>query len=95
MTTTPAPTDKLDTATTVAVNRPADETLPDELIVGPRATGPSVACLSRVLGNGHALVLRGARRSNVPGLPDRSGSHGWPELGACVLDRAAALALAG
>jgi hypothetical protein len=29
----------------------------------------STACLSRVLGNGHALVLRGARHSNVPGLP--------------------------
>jgi hypothetical protein len=25
--------------------------------------------LSRVLGNGHALVLRGARHSNVSGLP--------------------------
>jgi len=28
--------------------------------------------LSRVLGNGHALVLRGARHSNVPGLPAHS-----------------------
>jgi hypothetical protein len=35
--------------------------------------------LSRVLGNGHALVLRGARHSNVPGLPDRSGSLEHPE----------------
>lgn len=25
--------------------------------------------MSRVLGNGHALVLRGARHSNVSGLP--------------------------
>ena len=30
--------------------------------------------MSRVLGNGHALVLRGARHSNVPGLPVRSRS---------------------
>ena len=28
--------------------------------------------MSRVLGNGHALVLRGARHSNVSGLPDQS-----------------------
>jgi len=28
--------------------------------------------LSRVLGNGHALVLRGARHSNVSGLPVQS-----------------------
>ena len=74
MTTTPEPTDKLDTTTSVAVNGPADDMLLDELIVRPRATGPSVACLSRVLGNGHALVLRGARHSNVPGLPVQTGS---------------------
>ena len=38
------------------------------------------ACLSRVLGNGHALVLRGARHSNVLGLPVHSTSPapaGW------------------
>jgi hypothetical protein len=38
--------------------------------------------LSRVLGNGHALVLRGVRHSNVSGLPVRSsnvtdGSSGY------------------
>jgi hypothetical protein len=32
-------------------------------------------------GNVHVLVLRGARHSNVPGLPDRSGSGG-PAIGA-------------
>jgi hypothetical protein len=31
--------------------------------------------LSRMLGNGHVLVLRGAGHSNVPGLPDRSDSE--------------------
>ena len=70
---TPQPTDKLDATAYVAVNGPADDALfNDERIVRPHATGPTAACLSRVLGNGHALVLRGARHSNVPGLPVRS-----------------------
>jgi hypothetical protein len=38
---TPEPTDKLDAATTVAVNGPADETLLNELIVRPHVIGPS------------------------------------------------------
>jgi len=42
--------------------------------------------LSRVLGNGHALVLRGARHSNVPGLPVQTGA---------VLRAAVASGLAG
>ena len=29
--------------------------------------------MSRVLGNGHALVLRGAERRKALGLPDQSG----------------------
>jgi hypothetical protein len=67
---TPQPTDKLDATTHVAVNGPADDALlNDERIVRPHATGPTPACLSRVLGNGHALVLRGARHSDVSGLP--------------------------
>jgi hypothetical protein len=74
MTMPPAPTDKLDAATNVAVNGPADEP-PSEWIVRPHAIGPSTACLSRVLGNRHALVLRGARHSNVPGLPVQSGKQ--------------------
>ena len=39
-----------------------------------------MACLSRMLGNGHVLVLRGARRREAPGLPDtptlNSTDHG-------------------
>jgi len=71
----PQPTDKLDATTYVAVNGPAgDALLNDERIVRLHATGPTPACLSRVLGNGHALVLRGARHSNVSGLPVRSRS---------------------
>ncbi len=31
--------------------------------------------MSRVLGNGHALVLRGAGRSNASGLPDPGRSQ--------------------
>ena len=53
MTMTPEPTDKLDATTIVAVNGPADDTLPHERIVRRRATGPVRACLSRMLGNGH------------------------------------------
>jgi len=53
MTMTPQPTDKLDAATLVAVNGPADDALlNDERIVRPHATGPTAACLSRMLGNG-------------------------------------------
>ncbi len=71
----PQPTDKLDATTYVAVNGPAgDALLNDERIVRLHATGPTRACLSRVLGNGHALVLRGARHSNVSGLPVRCES---------------------
>ena len=71
---TPQPTDKLDATAYVVVNGPADDALfNDERIVRPHATGSTAACLSRVLGNGHALVLRGARHSNVSGLPVRSG----------------------
>ena len=74
---TPQPTDKLDATAYVAVNGPADDALfNDERIVRPHATGPTAACLSRVLGNGHALVLRGARHSNVPGLPVQTGRAG-------------------
>ena len=42
--------------------------------------------MSRVLGNGHALVLRGARHSNVSGLPVQSSTlraslcYGVPHL---------------
>ncbi len=46
------------------------------------------ACLSRVLGNGHALVLRGARHSNVPGLPVRSGNATPARVGARSLRNA-------
>jgi hypothetical protein len=53
MTMTPEPTDKLDATTIVAVNGPADDTLPNERIVRRHATGPFRACLSRMLGNGH------------------------------------------
>ncbi len=67
---TPQPTDKLDATAYVVVNGPADDALfNDERIVRPHATGSTAACLSRVLANGHALVLRGARHSNVSGLP--------------------------
>jgi hypothetical protein len=38
---TPEPTDKLDAATTVAVNGPADEQLQVEWIVRRRTTGPT------------------------------------------------------
>ena len=50
---TPEPTDKLDAATTIVVNGPADDTLPNERIVRRHATGTVRACLSRMLGNGH------------------------------------------
>jgi hypothetical protein len=53
MTTTPDPTDKLDAATTVVVNGPADDRLDAERIVRCRAAGPTRACLSRMHGNGH------------------------------------------
>jgi len=73
---TPEPTDKLDATTTVVANGPADATLElRERIVRRHATGPSLACLSRMLGNGHVLVLRGAGRSNASGLPVRSGAR--------------------
>jgi len=50
--------------------------------------------LSRVLGNGHALVLRGARHSNVPGLPAQSGTLGrmqcdFTQFGVSVWDGSA------
>jgi hypothetical protein len=52
---TPQPTDKLDATAYVAVNGPADDALSnDERIVRLHATGPTAACLSRVLGNGPA-----------------------------------------
>jgi hypothetical protein len=44
---TPQPTDKLDGATTVVVNGPADDPLQFERIVRRHATGPTRACLSR------------------------------------------------
>ena len=50
---TPEPTDKLDAATIVAVNGPADDTLLNERIVRRHIDGPVRACLSRMLGNGH------------------------------------------
>ena len=53
MTMTPEPKDKLDAATIVAVNGPADDTLPNERIVRRHVVGPARACLSRMLGNGH------------------------------------------
>jgi hypothetical protein len=56
---TPQPTDKLDATTYVAVNGPAGETLPDERIVRCHASGPSAACLSRMLGNGHVRLYVG------------------------------------
>ncbi len=74
---TPQPTDKLDATAYVVVNGPADDALfNDERIVRPHATGSTAACLSRVLANGHALVLRGARHSNVSGLPVQSTTLG-------------------
>ena len=73
MTMTPEPTDKLDATTTVVANGPADAKLQlRERIVRSHATGPSSAYSSRMLGNGHVLVLRGAGRSNASGLPVRS-----------------------
>jgi hypothetical protein len=53
MTMTPEPTDKVDAATIVAANGPADDTLPNEQIVRRHLAGPARACLSRMLGNGH------------------------------------------
>jgi hypothetical protein len=71
MTTTPEPTDKLDAATTVVVNGPADDRLDAERIVRCRAAGPTRACLSRMHGNGHVrFIERGTRRRKAPGLPD-------------------------
>ena len=70
---TPAPTDKLDATTQAVVNGTKDDPFHAEWIVRPHLTGPAGACLSRMLGNGHVLVLRGAGHSNVPGLPDPSG----------------------
>jgi hypothetical protein len=57
MTMTPEPTDKLDATTNVAVNGPADDTLLNERIVRPRRQRTFRACLSRMLGNGHVLVI--------------------------------------
>ena len=45
---TPEPTDKLDAATTVAVNGPADDPLHVGRIVRRQATGHATACLSRM-----------------------------------------------
>jgi hypothetical protein len=69
---TPEPTDKLDATTIVAVNGPADDTLLNERIVRRHVPGPARACLSRMLGNGHVSVLRGARRRKAPGLPAKA-----------------------
>ena len=78
MTEAPEPEDKLD-AVIVAVNGPEGEIL-DQGAVDWRACKESVrrfrqrtirACLSRMLGNGHVLVLEGAGRSNASGLPVR------------------------
>ncbi len=82
MTRAPEPTDKLDATAQAAANGPEDVIL-DRGAVDWRACKESVrrfrqrtfrACLSRVLGNGHALVLRGARHSNVSGLLVQSDS---------------------
>ena len=94
MTTTPEPADKLDATTNIAANGPTDGTLaPASEPYGAAATGPSPACLSRMLGNGHVLVLRGARHSNVPGLPGPcdSAEHAVRRFrfeGSCLLVRA-------
>ncbi len=50
---TPEPTDKLDAATTVVVNGPADDPLEVERIARRRPIGPTRACLSRM----HRKVL--------------------------------------
>ena len=56
MTMTPEPKDKLDAATIVAVNGPADDTLLNERIVRRHVPGPARACLSRMLGDGHVRL---------------------------------------
>ena len=73
---TPEPTDKLDAAAMAAVNGPADDTLPNERIVGRHVTGPARACLSRMRGNVARPVLGGPGPSNGSGLPNwRSHPH--------------------
>ena len=65
----PEPTDKLDAATHVAVNGPADDTLPNERIVRRHVAGPAKACLSRMLGNGHVRCARDMTSSSGVGVP--------------------------
>ena len=69
MTKTPKPKDKLDAATNVAVNGPEDVTLEDEQSVGVGAAGPSLGLLEPDARKRARPVLRGAGRSNAPGLP--------------------------
>ena len=66
---TPEPTDKLDAATTVVVNGPADDPLEVERIARRRPIGPTRACFEPDASKGARPVLRGAGRSNAPGLP--------------------------
>jgi hypothetical protein len=96
MTTTPEPADRLDATTNVAANGPTDGTLaPASESYAAAASGPSPACLSRMIGNGHVLVLRGARHSNVPGLPGPCESDASSDLDASAVGGAAVRLLAG
>ena len=72
MTMTPEPTDKLDTATTVAANGPADDTLPQR---ADRTTPRHRTCQGLLEPDARKRarpVLRGARRRKAPGLPDEA-----------------------
>jgi hypothetical protein len=50
---TPEPTDKLDAVANAAVSGPEDDPRVLTRIVRRHVNGPSAACLSRMLGNGH------------------------------------------
>ena len=72
MTTTPVPTDKLDAATNVAVNGPADEHAQLKRIVRRLTSSDLNGLLEPDALKRACPVLRGARHSDVPGLPAHS-----------------------
>ena len=80
MTKTPEPTDKLDAATQVAVNGPADDPRNDKLTVRRHATDLD-GLLEPCAGKLARPVPRGAWRRKAPGLPAKLASQADPRPG--------------
>jgi hypothetical protein len=76
---TPAPTDKLDAAATVAVNGPADEPLPLSGSYG--VTPPDLQGLLEPDARKRAPAPRGAKRKEMTDINISSVPAGMPALG--------------